>query len=108
MTMAIEPVLICSSPVAPSTSGGKRDRHRRDVEDLDEALEELALAPDSDPSALDRFGWAEFAGEQWMESHIGLEDEVCVWERALVDLECTVVDSRVDDELAEAKLVVGP
>jgi hypothetical protein len=32
-----------------------------------------------------------------MEGHIGLEDEVCVCERAFVDLERSVVDTGVDD-----------
>ena len=58
-------------------------------------------------SALDRLGRAELAGEQGMEGHVGLEDEVCVRQRAFVDLERAVVDPCVDDDLAEAELVAG-
>jgi hypothetical protein len=79
------------------------------VEDLDEAIEELALAPDHpDSSAFDRLGVAELTGQQGMEAHVGLEDEVRVRERSLLDFERTIIDPCVYDDLAEAELVAGP
>jgi hypothetical protein len=75
------------------------------VEDVDEALEELALARDPKTSALDRLAGSELAGQEGMEVHVGLEDEIRLRERSLADLEGSVVDARVDDDPAEPKLV---
>jgi hypothetical protein len=77
------------------------------VEHLDEAVEEFALAGDLDGPALDRLGRAEFAGEQGLDADITLEDEVWVGQLPLVDLEHTVIDAGVHDDLAEVDLVVG-
>src|SRR5262245_25931057 len=92
------------SPRPPSSSGAG-DRDRWDVEDLDETLEEVALAGDVDHSALERLERVEVAREQGMQRHVRLDDQVRPRERAFVDLEPSVVYARVDDDLAEAELV---
>src|SRR5215831_76636 len=104
-TVTTPPAWRRPDPLLSSSGDGGRDR--RDVEDLDEALEEVGLAGDVDRSAVDRVDRVELAGEQGVQRHVRLDDEVWVGERAFVDLERSVVDACVDDDLAEAELVAN-
>ena len=96
-----------SAVAAWTASGGNRHRQRRNVEDVDEPVEELGFAVDPDASALDRLARVERAGQQRVQALAGLEDEVGSGSGPFVDLELAAVDARVDDDLADAKLVAA-
>jgi hypothetical protein len=69
--------------VGASQPSRYRDRHGRDMKDIDEAVEELPLADDSNASRLDRLAGVELSCQQRVKRLVAFEDEVRVDERTL-------------------------
>jgi MFS family permease len=99
----------CHSRGRPVPSGSGRTCRRlgRDVEDVDEASQQVGISGEAHAAVADHVGGTGLAGHEGFECRSGLDDEVRAGQGPLRGLQGAVVNACVDDDVAEAQFVAG-